>query len=378
MPGSSVVSNQDRFWFIGKCLVIPSIPHIWEALFYLAHDTLSHFGADRLYTSLRDSYYWPNMWKHLDEAYVPACLDCQCNKSQTNKPFGPLHLLPIPEQCGDLFTIDFIGPLPPDNGYNPIIMFTNCLNSDIQITPSTINLSAEKLADLFFDKWYCENGLPLEIISNRDKLFLLKFWSHLHKLTGVKIKMSTAYHSKTDGMRECSNKMVIQVIWFHVEWNQQGWVWALLRVRFNIMNTMNKSTGFSPFQLHMGCTPHIIPPLLANMPTDSADISPPAITARMIIKRLQHDVLEAQDNMIEAKVSQAQQVNKHWLLNFPFVVGQCVHLSILHHQQDYKLKDEKCVVKFMPWFNGPYEILTPHDLSCEFSCENVAADNIVY
>ena len=70
----------------------------------------------------------------------------------------------------------------------------------------TINISAEKLADLFFDKWYCENGLPLEIISDRDKLFLSKFWTHLHKLTGVKIKMSTAYHPKTDGASERSNK----------------------------------------------------------------------------------------------------------------------------------------------------------------------------
>ena len=155
-------------------------------LFYLAHDALSHFGAVKSYASLRNLYYWPNMQKHLEEAYVPSCPDCQHNKSQSNKPFGPLHPLPIPEQRGNSVAIDFIGPLPLDNEYNSIIMFTDHLNSDIQITPSTITLSAEKLADLFFDKWYCENGLPLEIISDRDKLFLSKFWTHLHKLMGVK------------------------------------------------------------------------------------------------------------------------------------------------------------------------------------------------
>ena len=65
---------------------------------------------------------------------------------------------------------------------------------------------------------------------------------------------------------------------------------------------------------------------------------------------------EAQDNMIKAKVSQALQANKHRLQEFPFKVGQRVRLSTLHRRRDYKSKDEKRVVKFMPRFDGPYEI----------------------
>ena len=133
---------------------------------------------------------------------MPSCADCQRNKSRTAKPFGPLHPLPVPEQRGDSVAIDFIGPLPEDKGFNSIITFTDRLNSDIQIVPSTINLSTENLADLFFDIWYCENRLPLEIISDRDQLFMSNFWKHLHKLTGVKIKMSMAYHPETDGASE--------------------------------------------------------------------------------------------------------------------------------------------------------------------------------
>ena len=60
--------------------------------------------------------------------------------------------------------------------------------------------------------------------------------------------------------------------------------------------------------------------------------------------------------MIKAKVSQAQQANKNRLLDFPFQVGQQVRLSTLHWRRDYKSKDGKWVVKFMPRFDGPYEI----------------------
>ena len=80
---------------------------------------------------------------------------------------------------------------------------------------------------------------------------------------------------------------------FHVERNQQGWVRALPRVRFNIMNTINKSTGFCPFQLCLGQTPRMIPPLLPSGPREPGEpeeVTAPAIAARTIVERLQHDV----------------------------------------------------------------------------------------
>ena len=354
--GTSFISEKEGFWFVGTRLVIPNVPHIREALFYLAHDALGHFGTDKSYSVLRNSYYWPNMRKHLEHAYVPSCPDCQRNKSTTQKPFGPLHPLPIPEQRGDSVAIDFIGPLPLDGEFDSIITFTDRLNSDIQIIPSNINLTAEQLADIFFDKWYCENGLPLEIISDRDKLFISKFWKHLHALTGVKLKMSTAYHPETDGASERSNKTVIQAIRFHVERNQKGWARALPRIRFNIMNTVNKSTGFSPFQLRLGRSPRLIPPLLHDQEVLPLTPSSFELSARTIIDRIQHDVWEAQDNMIKAKISQAQQANKHRNTDFPFEVGQRVRLSTLHRRREYKSKNEKRVVKFMPRFDGPYTI----------------------
>ena len=68
------------------------------------------------------------------------------------------------------------------------------------------NMTAEELVVKFFDSWYCENGLPLELVCNRDKLFILRFWKALTKLTSVRIKISTACHPQTDGLSEHTNK----------------------------------------------------------------------------------------------------------------------------------------------------------------------------
>ena len=48
-------------WYVRDRLVIPRVNDLCENLFYLAHDTLRHFGADKAYTVLWDAYYWPNM-----------------------------------------------------------------------------------------------------------------------------------------------------------------------------------------------------------------------------------------------------------------------------------------------------------------------------
>ena len=165
--------------------------------------------------------------------------------------------------------------------------------------------------------------------------------------------MSTAYYPETDGSSEQTNKTVIQAICFHVKHNQEGWVHTLPRVWFNIMNTVNKSTGFSPFQLRFGRRPHLLP-LLVHQPGYQAQLI--KHHAKAIMEQMIHDMWEAQDNLLKAKVAQAQQANKKHLNKFPFEVGQCIRLSTLHQRWEYKSQDKKRVIKFMPCYDGPYKI----------------------
>jgi len=120
-----------------------------------------------------------------------------------------------------------------------------------------------------------------------------------------------------------------------------------------MMNTVNKSTGFSLFQLRMGCSPHIIPPLVPAKPS----MTVMDIDTWNVIWKLESDVLEAQDNLLKAQILQSTQSNKHCTLKFPFKLGSRVRLSTLHQRNDYKAKGEKRVAKFMPCYDGPYTII---------------------
>ena len=146
--------------------MIPRMGDVRENLFCLAHDTLGHFGADKSCANLCDAYYWPNMQMDLERSYVPSCSDCQHNKSHTTKPPGPLYSLPIPDEHGDGVTLDFVGPLPKDDGYNCILTMTNHLGSDYRLILTRTDATTEDIALLVFDNWYCENGLPSDFVSD--------------------------------------------------------------------------------------------------------------------------------------------------------------------------------------------------------------------
>lgn len=362
-PGMPSIQQRSDLWFIGDRLVIPNVPQLREAIFRLAHDVLGHFAPYKSYEALRYSFYWPNMRRDLQNSYVPACTDCQRNKSSTTQPIGPLHPLPVPDECCMSIAMDFIGPLPPDNGHDQILTITDRAGSDVQVIPTMTTITAEQLAEVFFDRWYCENGLPGDIVSDRDKLFMSRFWKALHKLTGVKLKASTAYHPETDGASERSNKTVIQALRYHVDHHQRGWVRALPRIRFAIMNTVNKSTGFTPFQLRFGRSPRILPPFLTandHQPgsTTSPNTDPSDDAAWQVANRVHFDFLEAQDNLLRAKISQAAQANKTRSLTFPFQVGQRVRLSTENRRREFKTTGERRVAKFMPRFGGPWKIIS--------------------
>ncbi|RXW14161.1 hypothetical protein EST38_g11695 [Candolleomyces aberdarensis] len=293
--GIQSLCSHDSLWYLNGCLLVPDAPGLCETIFQLVHDALGHFGFQKAYDALRDNFYWPNMRRDLELGYIAGCEACQRNKSSTVRPSGPLHPLPVPDARFTSVAIDFVGPLPLDKGCDYLVTMTDRLGADIKLVPCKSTISAPEFAEIFFDHWYCDNGLPLEIVSDRDKLFTSSFWKTLHTLTGVKLKMSSAFHPQTDGASEQTNKTVIQALCFHVERDQKGWVRALPKVRFDIMNMVNSSTGFSPFQLKSGFSPRVIPPF-----NSSAEPVPPSAEldlALATLERLRVDVLEAQDSL---------------------------------------------------------------------------------
>ena len=99
------------------------------------------------------------MQHDLEKSYILSCQDYQWNKSWITKAPGPLHPLPVPDGHGTSVATDFVGPLKPDNGFDCILTITDCLNADIHMVPTHIDINADDLAHAIFQplilqKWF--------------------------------------------------------------------------------------------------------------------------------------------------------------------------------------------------------------------------------
>ena len=177
--------------------------------------------------------------------------------------------------------------------------------------------------------------------------------------------MSSAYHPQTDGASERSNKTINQSLRYHIRRNQKGWVRALPRICFCIMNTVNVSTNFSPFQLRMGRSLRVIPPLTST-PT-AQDI--PGVSAAKMIEQLNLDVKEAKDNLTKAKITMAHNANATRGPDDIYKTGDWVMLSTLHRRNEYKRRGKKCVAKFFPRFDGPFEVTNCHPETSSYTLD---------
>lgn len=55
------ISHRAGLMYVTDRLVIPWVQSVRESIFWLAHDSLGHFGAGKSYEASIDSFYWPNM-----------------------------------------------------------------------------------------------------------------------------------------------------------------------------------------------------------------------------------------------------------------------------------------------------------------------------
>ncbi|KAF9547923.1 hypothetical protein CPC08DRAFT_589199, partial [Agrocybe pediades] len=101
------------------------------------------------------------------------------------------------------------------------------------------------------------------------------------------------------------------------------------------MNTVNASTGFSPFQLRLGRSPRILPALTNSPLFENQVPSSETDKAKEMLLQIQKFEAEAQDNLLSAKISQCLQANRFRLPTVPFKVGEKVMLSTKNRRREY-------------------------------------------
>jgi hypothetical protein len=85
--------------------------------------------------------------------------------------------------------------------------------------------------------------------------------------------------------------------------------------------------------------------------------------AHTFIKAMEEETNTVKDCLLAAKLQQAHFANKDCLLEPSYKVGDKVMLTTTHRRRDYIQAKDRCVAKFMPQFDDPYDILEAFPLT---------------
>ena len=311
------------------------------------HDSAvgGHSGIQATYQRAKKLYYWPGM-KLAVELFVKQCPICQHAKHPHTRPAGLLQPLPPPQAPWQEITMDFVEGLPMSDGANVILVVVDRLTKYALFLPLHHPYTATTVSKLFVDQIVRLHGVPLSIISDRDKIFTSHIWKDMFKAVGTKLHYSTAHHPQTDGQSERVNQCVEQYLRCAVQDRPKTWRRWLAMAEFWYNTSHHSSLGCSPFHALYKREPNFGG--MPNITVDSA--SPVADTAadyQEHTELLRVHLLRAQQHM----KSQADRRRTER----QFVVGEQVLLKLQPYAQ-HSVVNRPCHKLSYKYF-GPYTIL---------------------
>ena len=233
-----------------------------ETVLRLYHDgpLQGHPGTAKMLQVLQDRCYFPKI-RHAIEDYVKKCTICRRNKHDRHAPYCLLQPLQVPNRPWESVAMDFIVKLPSSidpvtkESYDGIMVVVDRFSKFGRFIPYRETWTATDLAHVFIKNVVANHGLPVQLVTDRDKLFTSNFWTALMQHLGVQHKMSTAYHPQTDGQTERLNQILEQYLRCYVNDRQDNWITLLPLAQIAYNQSPTTTTGTSPFFATYGFEP---------------------------------------------------------------------------------------------------------------------------
>ncbi|GJY91449.1 ty3-gypsy retrotransposon protein [Tanacetum coccineum] len=112
---------------------------------------------------------------------------------------GYLQPLPTPEEVWEDVSMDFITGLPLSKGFIAVLVVVGRFSKYAHFGALPTNFNGHKVAELFLDIVVNHHGIPKTVVSDRDPIFVSKFWKELFRLSGTQLNHSTTYHPQSNG-----------------------------------------------------------------------------------------------------------------------------------------------------------------------------------
>ncbi|XP_061375386.1 uncharacterized protein LOC133317533 [Gastrolobium bilobum] len=332
-------------FYKGKLLLDPSSPLVHQVL-HENHSTFmsGHTGIQKTMARVSASFSWPN-WRAAVKAFVSSCITCQQVKYQNQAPAGLLQPISIPSKIWEDLSMDFIVGLPVSHGFTTILVVVDRLSKQAHFGSLPQRYTAAKVANLFATMICKLHGIPRSIITDRDSIFLSRFWVELFVQSGTHLRRTTAYHPQSDGQSEVVNRVLEQYLRCFVADFPKRWSKILHWAEYCYNTSYHSADGMTPFKAVFGRDP---PSILDYVSSDTRleEVDTALMDRQAILQQLLENLIKAQQAMKERADRKRRDVQ--------YKVGDLVWV----HLQPYRQSSvaERMSNKLCRRYFGPFPI----------------------
>ena len=238
-------------WKMKQQIVVPQVYR--QKILEMAHEgnLAGHLGIRKTLGKILCHFYWPKVKSDVAE-FCKTCALCQ-RVGKPNQLIRPAPLRPIPviEEPFSKIVIDCVGPLPRTKRGNQYLLTIMCASSRF---PEAIPLRSIHSKNIVRElvKFFSWVGIPRVIQSDQGSNFTSRVFKEILSDLKIEQKLSSAYHPQSQGCVERFHQTMKNTLRMYCEDEGADWDEALPLVLFALRDSIQESTGFSPFELVYG------------------------------------------------------------------------------------------------------------------------------
>lgn len=227
----------------------PFVPHQFRRQIFTALHSLAHPGIRATQRLVTSRFVWPKI--NVDvRTWTRTCQQCQ--KAKINRhTVAPVARFKLPDTRFSEVHIDFVGPLPPSNGFTYILTCVDRFTRWPEATPLT-NITAEEVAQAFMTTWVARFGVPDKITTDRGRQFESRLFAQLLRILGATRIRTTSYHPASNGLVERFHRQLKTSL--KACKNPTNWSEALPLVLLGLRTVYKADLSSTPAELVYGTT----------------------------------------------------------------------------------------------------------------------------
>lgn len=210
-----------------------------------------HPGTFKTYKKIVLNYYWPGLFKQVRN-YISKCDICKAYKHSTAPPAGLMGKPKRADRPLQSLSMDLIGPFPRSYAGNMYILsIVDIFTKFCWIFPLK-RATAAAIISLVEKHIFIPYGIPRTVIVDNGKQFIANEFKDFLSKYGIKDIFYNTLYTPQNNTVERYNQTINTALAILVDKDQRTWCKNLEKIQAAMNNTVNLTTGYTPYFLKHG------------------------------------------------------------------------------------------------------------------------------